>query len=86
MTGTIAAKIVSDNPQVQATLRVHSASQAERLGEYIMIPAFAISSRCSIAVSLLGKKPPEEKWAVFFEKKQRREIDMAAKKKDLRSA
>ncbi|OQA60861.1 MAG: Sodium/proline symporter [bacterium ADurb.Bin270] len=68
MTGTIAAKILSDKPSVQAYFEGAFGIPGGELGEYIMIPAFAISVTLLIAVSLLGKKPPEEKWAVFFEK------------------
>ncbi len=67
MLGTIATKIVFDLPAVQAYFDGCYAIPADELGEYIIIPAFALAAVLLIAVSLLGKKPPEEKWRPFFE-------------------
>lgn len=65
--GTIATKIIFDLPQVQAYFSAHYGIPGEELGEYIIIPAFLIAVILLIVVSLLGKKPPEEKWKRFFE-------------------
>ena len=65
--GTIATKIAFDLPQVQAYFSTHYGIPGEELGEYIIIPAFLLAAVLLIVVSLLGKKPPEEKWRPFFE-------------------
>jgi SSS family solute:Na+ symporter/sodium/proline symporter len=65
--GTIATKIVFDLPQAQAYFTQHYGIRGDELGEYIIIPAFVLASTLLIIVSLLGKKPPEEKWKPFFE-------------------
>jgi len=65
--GTIATKIAFDLPQVQAYFTERFAIPGEELGEYIIIPAFLLASILLIVVSLIGKKPPEEKWKPFFE-------------------
>jgi SSS family solute:Na+ symporter/sodium/proline symporter len=64
--GTIATKIVFDLPQVQAYFTANYGIPGEELGEYIIIPAFIIATVLLIVVSLLGKRPPEEKWRPFF--------------------
>lgn len=66
--GTIATKIVFDMPSVQAYFNSNFGIPNEELAEYIIIPAFALAAVLLIVVSLLGKRPPEEKWKVFFEK------------------
>lgn len=66
MIGTIAAKIIFDLPAAQAFFNLHYGIPPDELGEYIIIPAFLTAAILLIAVSLLGKKPPEEKWRPFF--------------------
>lgn len=66
--GTIATKIVFDMPAVQAFFTEKFAIPGAELGEYIIIPAFLLAVTLLIVFSLLGKKPPEEKWRRFFEK------------------
>ncbi|MFH1829752.1 MAG: sodium:solute symporter family protein [Pseudomonadota bacterium] len=68
MVGTIATKVVFDLPNVQAYFETHFAIPGAELGEYIIIPAFLLATILLIFVSLIGKKPAEEKWKVFFEK------------------
>lgn len=65
--GTIAAKIIFDLPNVQEYFAVHYAIPGIELGEYVIIPAFLLAAFLLIVVSLLGKKPAEEKWRPFFE-------------------
>lgn len=68
MLGTIGTKIAFDMPMVQNYFFMNYSIPKDELGEYIIIPAFCIAVFLLIAVSLAGKKPPEEKWVRFFEK------------------
>ncbi len=65
--GTVGAKIVFDLPAVQAYFQTHYDIPPAELGEYIIIPAFCLAALLLIVVSLAGKRPPEEKWRIFFE-------------------
>lgn len=66
--GTIGTKILFDMPDVQNFFSVRFGIPGGELAEYIIIPAFLLAAILLIVVSLLGKKPPEEKWRAFFEK------------------
>jgi len=66
--GTIGAKILIDMQCIQQYCFRTFCIPCEELGEYIIIPAFALSFILLIVVSLAGKPPPEEKWKAFFEK------------------
>ncbi len=70
MAGTIATKVVFDMPCVQCYFETHFAIPGTELGEYIIIPAFFLASFSLIFVSLIGKRPAEEKWKLFFEKQE----------------
>jgi solute:Na+ symporter, SSS family len=67
--GTIGTKIVFDMTSVQGFFANNFNIPAAELGEYIIIPAFLLAATLLIVVSLIGKKPPQEKWQVFFESK-----------------
>ena len=66
--GTIGTKIIFDMSSVQAYFSERFGIPGAELGEYIIIPAALTAFILLIVVSLLGKKPPEEKWAAFFSK------------------
>lgn len=64
--GTIGAKIAFDLASVQVYFDRTLGIPGEELAEYIIIPAATLAIASLIIVSLLGKKPPEEKWAPFI--------------------
>lgn len=66
--GTIGAKIIFDLPAVQAFFSQRFAIPGDELSEYIIIPAFALAAILLVIVSILGEKPPEDKWKPFFER------------------
>lgn len=68
ITGTILAKVLSDLPAAQTFFASSCGIPADELGEYIILPGFALASTLLIAISLLGKPPPQEKWKIFFER------------------
>jgi len=69
MVGTIGTKIIFDMTSVQAFFTSNFNIPGAELGEYIIIPAFLLASTLLITVSLIGEKPPREKWEIFFETK-----------------
>lgn len=68
MAGTIVGKILSDAPSVQAFFTASFGIPADELAEYIIIPGFGLAVILLVAVSLGGRRPPEEKWKIFFER------------------
>jgi len=66
ITGTVLAKIIFDLPNVQSYFSANYGIPGEELGEYIIIPAFFLAAGLLIIVSLLGEKPHEDKWKMFF--------------------
>ena len=64
--GTIGTKLVFDLPNVQAYFTEKFGIPGGELSEYIIIPAASLAIIMLVVVSLLGKKPPEEKWKPFF--------------------
>lgn len=64
--GTILTKIIFDMTAVQEFFTRRFSIAGDELAEYIIIPAFALAAFLLITVSLLDKKPAEEKWKPFF--------------------
>jgi len=64
--GTIGTKIVFDMACVQTYFEANWSIPSGELAEYIIIPAFALAAILLIFVSLIDKKPAEEKWRPFF--------------------
>lgn len=68
MVGTIVTKLAFDMVSVQAYFEQRFDIPGPELSEYIIIPAALIAIILLIVVSLLGKKPPKEKWEPFMSK------------------